>query len=78
MNSPPLALAKVPLIHVVGDADDVVPVAENTSLLAQRYEALGGEMKTIHKPGVNHHPHGLDDPAPVVDFILQHTPDPSP
>ena len=27
-----------------------------------------------NKPGVNHHPHGLDDPKPVVDFILKHAP----
>ncbi len=69
----PLAKAGVALIHVVGDADEVVPVAENTALIEQRYLALKGEMKVIHKPGVGHHPHGLDDPAPVVDFILRHT-----
>jgi hypothetical protein len=27
----------------------------------------------IHKPGVGHHPHGLDDPLPVVEFIEKHT-----
>ena len=68
----PLAKAGIPLIHVVGDADDVVPVAENTQVIEQRYKALGGAITVLHKPGVGHHPHGLDDPAPVVDFILQH------
>lgn len=66
----PLAKAGVPLIHVVGDADDVVPVAENTALIESRYKALGGRIEVLHKPGVGHHPHGLDDPKPVVDFIL--------
>ena len=28
----PLAKARIPLIHVVGDVDDTVPVAENTAL----------------------------------------------
>ena len=69
----PLAKAKVALIHVVGDADDVVPTAENTALIETRYKALGGEIQIIHKPGVGHHPHGLDDPKPVVDFILKHS-----
>lgn len=65
----PLATAKVRLLHVVGDTDDVVPMAENTTLVASRYRALGGRMEVIHKPGVGHHPHGLDDPAPAVTFI---------
>jgi pimeloyl-ACP methyl ester carboxylesterase len=67
----PLAKAKVRLIHVVGDTDDVVPVAENTGLIESRYQALGGRIEVIHKPGVGHHPHGLDDPAPVVTFIRE-------
>ena len=65
-----LAAAKVPLLHVVGDTDDVVPVAENTAILAERYKKLGGEITVIHQPG-GHHPHGLQDPAPIVEFILQ-------
>jgi len=69
----PLAQARVPLIHVVGDADDVVPVAENTAVIEQRYKALGGTITVFHKPGVGHHPHGLDDPAPVVDLIQAYT-----
>jgi pimeloyl-ACP methyl ester carboxylesterase len=67
----PLAAARIPIIHVVGDSDDVVPVAENTAILEKRYRELGGTIKVIHKPGVGHHPHGLDDPAPVVEFILK-------
>jgi len=70
-NLAPLAKAKIPLIHVVGDTDDVVPVKENTALIEQRYKELGGEMKVIHKPGVGHHPHGVDDPAEIVEFILK-------
>ncbi|MEN6574975.1 MAG: prolyl oligopeptidase family serine peptidase [Phycisphaerales bacterium] len=69
-NLAPLAKAGVPLLHVVGDADEVVPVAENTAILEERYKALGGSIQVIHKPGVGHHPHSLKDPAPIVDFIL--------
>jgi alpha-beta hydrolase superfamily lysophospholipase len=69
----PLAKAKVPLLHVYGDADDVVPWEENTGLIADRYRALGGKITLIPKPGVGHHPHGLDDSTPIVEFIVQHT-----
>lgn len=68
----PLAKARVALIHVVGDTDDVVPWKENTGLVEEGYRKLDGVMKVIHKPGVGHHPHGLEDPSPVVDFILEH------
>lgn len=70
----PLAEAKIPLIHVCGDADEVVPYAENTALLKERYEDLGGQITVIIKKGFKHHPHGLDDPAPLVDFIIAHSP----
>ncbi len=66
----PLAAAGVPVIHVVGDADTVVPVAENTAIAEERYRALGGAMTVIHKPGVGHHPHSLEDPAPIVAFVV--------
>ena len=69
----PLAAAHVPLLHVYGDADEVVPWQENTGLVKERYEKLGGSIELICKPGVGHHPHALDDPTPIVQFILKHT-----
>ena len=72
-NLAPLALHKVPLLHVCGDADDVVPFEENTKLLETRYKALGGPITVIAKPGIGHHPHSLKDPKPIVDFVYNHT-----
>ncbi len=72
-NLAPLAKAGVPLLHVFGDADEVVPWEENTGLIDQRYRALGGKIELIRKPGVKHHPHGLDDPTPIVNFIALHS-----
>lgn len=72
-NLQPLAKAGIPLLNVVGDADVVVPVSENTEILARRYRELGGSIKVINKPGVGHHPHALKDPQPIVDFVLQHS-----
>ena len=68
-----LAAAKVPLLHVCGDADEVVPFEENSALLATRYRELGGPITVIAKPGVKHHPHSLQDPEVIVSFILKHT-----
>ena len=64
-----LANHKVELLHVYGDADDVVPWEENTGVIASRYRALSGEIQLIAKPGVGHHPHGLEDSTPIVQFI---------
>lgn len=71
-NLEPLAAARVPLLHVYGDKDDAVPWEENTGIVAERYKRLGGAITLIAKPGVGHHPHGLTDPTPIVEFILKH------
>jgi len=71
-NLAPLAAHKIPLLHVCGDADKVVPIAQNSLVVKERYEQLGGEIKVIVKPGVDHHPHSLKDPAPIVEWILAH------
>jgi hypothetical protein len=67
----PLVAAKVALIHIVADADRVVPPEENTLIIEQRYQELSGKIVVIHKPGCNHHPHGLDNPQPIVDCVLE-------
>lgn len=74
-NLKPLADAKVPLLHVFGDADEVVPWEENTGLIAERYPKLGGSITLIRKPGVKHHPHGLEDSTPIVEFIRNNAAD---
>jgi pimeloyl-ACP methyl ester carboxylesterase len=72
-NLTPLAKAGIPLLHVYGDADEVVPHDENTAIVARRYRELGGNIELICKPGCKHHPHCLDDPAPIINFILQYS-----
>lgn len=73
-NLEPLAKAKIPILDVCGEADTVVPVEENTRLVERRYRQLGGEIQVIAKPNCEHHPHSLKDPAPIVSFVLRHTP----
>ncbi|MEO2007806.1 MAG: GDSL-type esterase/lipase family protein [Pirellulaceae bacterium] len=72
-NLKPLAEAGVPLLHVVGDADVVVPVEENSAIIEKRYKEIGGLIQVIHKPGVGHHPHSLKDPGRIVAFVLKQT-----
>ncbi len=69
-NLKPLAEARIPIVHVVGDADEVVPVADNTAIAETRYQELGGTFVVMHKPGVGHHPHSLEDPSPLVEFVM--------
>jgi lysophospholipase L1-like esterase/pimeloyl-ACP methyl ester carboxylesterase len=67
------AKAKTPIIHVVGDIDEGVPVAENTAIFEQRLRQYGHTMHVIHKPDVGHHPHSLNNPEPILKYILEAT-----
>ena len=73
----PLVKAHIPIVHVVGDADTTVPPSENTDIVRARYLLLGGRFFEVVKHGCDHHPHGLSDPTPVVNFIIAHTGKPS-
>ena len=44
-------------------------------VIRKRYLALGGNVELIIKPGCDHHPHSLEDPQPVVDFIMRQQPE---
>lgn len=72
-NAKRIASLGIPLLHVVGDDDEVVPVDENTGPFEKRILEAGGKIKVIHKPGIKHHPHSLKNPTPIVDFILRAT-----
>lgn len=72
-TSAKVAQAGIPVLHVFGTADEVVPHGENTLPLAKIFEENGGEIILIPKEGVGHHPHSLEDPQPIVNFILENT-----
>ena len=57
------------VLLVAGEADDVVPYAENGAVMAAKMAAAGGRIHVILKPGVGHHPHSLEDPAPITAFM---------
>ena len=68
-NLAPLAGAKIPILLVYGDNDRGVPHPENSQVVYDRYKTLGGPVERIVKPGQGHHPHGLADPTPIVEFF---------
>lgn len=72
-NCVKLARAGVPIMHIYGDVDETVPHTENTEIVARKYGETDAEMLLIPKPGVGHHPHGLKDITPIVEFMLRHT-----
>jgi pimeloyl-ACP methyl ester carboxylesterase len=59
----------IPVMIVYGDADEVVPIPENTQIMLDKFAELGVKVETVCKKGGLHHPHCLEDPAVIVDFI---------
>jgi alpha-beta hydrolase superfamily lysophospholipase len=50
----PLAKHNVPILHIHGDSDTLVPLEKNSAEFARRYRALGGSMEVIIVPGKGH------------------------
>ena len=71
-NTEALVATQIPLILVAGTKDKLVPYKHNGAHLYQAYKKAGLEVKQILKKGVGHHPHSLEDPAEIVEFILEH------
>lgn len=59
----------IPVLLVYGDNDTVVIYEENGKVLEDYYKANGGIIEVIRKPLHGHHPHGLSDPTPLVEFV---------
>ena len=59
----------IPIILVYGDSDVIVPYNENGAILEKYYRENGGKIVAIGKPGCGHHPHGLEDNTPIIEFV---------
>ena len=69
----PLAKANVPVFHIHGDIDKVVPLADNSALLAKRYKAAGGSMQVKIAEGQGHNMwRGFFECQELVDFVIKH------
>jgi sialidase-1 len=75
-----LAKAKVPILHMVGLNDQIVPPTENTFQLVKRYINLGGPATIIPctkgKQTLKGHHFPIETPQLVADFIIYNTPIP--
>jgi pimeloyl-ACP methyl ester carboxylesterase len=69
----PIAAAKIPILHIHGDIDKIVPIEQNSGEIAKRYKALGGEMELIVIPGKGHqYDKQFFESEKMVEFILKH------
>lgn len=60
--------AKIPTFLVCGDGDTVVPYVENGRLLAEKFRRSDVPFFEIIKENCDHHPHGLKDNTPLIEF----------
>lgn len=68
-----LARNRVPMFAVHGDSDVVVPYEDNTRLLKERYEALGGSFTERVIPGEGHKATAsFFENAALIDFVIKH------
>jgi len=67
----PLAKARVPILHIQGDSDRVVPLDKNSGPLAERYRKLGGKitLEVVKGQGHNMWP-GWFRSQRLVDFVI--------
>lgn len=69
-----LAKANVPIFHIHGDSDTVVPLAKNSGEVEKRYTKLGGKMKLEIVKGQGHNMwSGWFHSQALVDFVITHS-----
>ena len=68
-----LAKARVPILHIHGDRDTMVPLDRNSAELARRYRQLGGDMTLKVIEGRGHDMwSGWFQCQELVDFVIDH------
>ena len=72
-NYLPIAQKKIPILAIRSGQDQTVLPENNIDILAQRIEQAAGNIQVIRRDLYGHHPHGLDDPARIIRFILENT-----
>ena len=75
-NLEALAKAKVPILHMIGLDDQIVPPNENTYTLTDRYIQLGGPVTVVPctegEQSLQGHHFPIETPRLVADFIQYH------
>lgn len=73
-NVEAIVKAGIPIIAVVGGKDTDVPYEKHFKPVLEAIQSLGGVVELIMKPECGHHPHSLEDPEPVIDFLKRYAP----
>lgn len=68
-NLQPLAASSIPLWHIHGDADPVVPITPNSLAAVERYDQLGGDIELMIVPGGVHGGTGFFTSVELIDFL---------
>ena len=72
-----LAAEKVPVLHMIGLKNEIVPPDENSLVLIDRYIRLGGPATVVPctkgKQDLNGHHFEIETPELVADFIKHNT-----
>ncbi|WP_200978944.1 GDSL-type esterase/lipase family protein [Echinicola sp. 20G] len=72
-----LAKNKVPILHMIGLEDQVVPPEENTFILVENYLRLGGSATVVPctqgEQKLHGHHFDIESPRLVADFIKYHS-----
>jgi lysophospholipase L1-like esterase len=67
----PLAKAKIPIFHIHGDVDKLVPLDANSATVASRYKELGGSMTLKIAEGQGHNYWSeFFECQELVDFVI--------
>jgi dipeptidyl aminopeptidase/acylaminoacyl peptidase len=67
----PLAKANVPIFHIHGDSDKLVPLEANSGEQTRRYRELGGPIELVVPPGQGHNMwQGFFQCQALVDFVI--------
>jgi len=73
-----LAANKIPILHMIGLNDKIVPADENTMSLISKYISLGGIATVVPctegEQELEGHHFPIDSPRKVADFIQYHRP----
>ena len=73
----PLAKARVPIFHIHGDNDHVVPLEQNSGEVARWYKKLGGKMTLKIAKGQGHSGwEGFFRCRELIDFVIAHAKQP--
>lgn len=68
----PLVKAKVPVLHIHGDSDTIVPIEANSAIVVERYAELGGKMDLEVVEGQGHNMwKGWFQSQRLTDFVIK-------